>query len=229
VIRFTAARYDEIAKRIGYSFKDRALLRHALTHASSQRKHDHYERLEFLGDRVLGLVVAEYLFKTYPKHREGLMSARHSQLVRGDICAEAGKALALSDFIVIGQGGRNRGLSVNATIMGDVVEALIAAIYLDGGLETARHFILSNWHPFLTSRNTVEKDAKTFLQEWALGRSLPIPAYSVVSREGPEHAPIFVVAVQVAGRDSIQGKGKNKRVAEQDAAVRFLARENIRT
>ncbi len=229
MIRFTAARYDEIARRIGHSFKDRALLRHALTHASSQRKHDHYERLEFLGDRVLALVVAEYLFKTYPKHREGLMSARHSQLVRGYICAEAGSKLALSDFIMIGQGGRNKGLTVNATIMGDVVEALIAAIYLDGGLEAARQFVLRNWEPFLTSRTTVEKDAKTFLQEWALGKSLPIPAYSVVSREGPEHAPSFVVAVQVAGRDSIQGKGKNKRVAEQDAAAKFLARENIRT
>lgn len=227
--RFTAARYEEIAKRIGYSFKDRALLRHALTHASSQRKHDHYERLEFLGDRVLGLIVAEYLFRTYPKHREGLMSARHSQLVRGNICAEAGRTLALSDFILIGQGGRNKGLTVNATIMGDVVEALIAAIYLDGGLDAARQFILRNWNPFFISRTTAEKDAKTFLQEWALGRSLPIPAYSVVSREGPEHAPIFVVAVQVAGRDSIQGRGTNKRIAEQDAAGKFLARENIRT
>lgn len=229
VVRFTAARYEEIARRIGHSFKDRALLRHALTHASSQRKHDHYERLEFLGDRVLGLIVAEYLFKTYPKHREGLMSARHSQLVRGDICAEAGRTLALSDFIVIGQGGRNKGLSVNATIMGDVVEALIAAIYLDGGLEAARQFIFQNWRPFLDSSTTALKDAKTFLQEWALSRALPIPAYGVISREGPEHAPSFVVAVQVAGREPTHGKGGSKRMAEQDAAARFLARENIRT
>lgn len=229
MVRFTAARYEEIAKRLGYSFKDKALLRHALTHASSQRKHDDYQRLEFLGDRVLGLVVAEYLFKTYPKHREGHMSARHSQLVRGAICAEAGKTLSLTDFIVIGQGGRNKGLAVNAAIMGDVVEALMAAIYLDGGLEAARQFIIRNWQPFLTSRITVEKDAKTFLQEWALARSLPIPAYGVVSREGPEHAPDFVVEVQVRGREPTLGKGKNKRIAEQDAAIKFLARENIRT
>ncbi len=229
MIRFTAARYAEIAKRIGYSFKDKALLRHALTHASSQRKHDDYERLEFLGDRVLGLVIAEYLFRTYPRQREGQMSSRHSQLVRGEICAEAGKTLALTDFIIVGQSGRNKGLIVNTTIMGDVVEALIAAIYLDGGIDAARQFILYNWQIFLASRATIEKDAKTFLQEWALGGGLPIPAYSVVSREGPEHAPNFVVAVQIAGRESTQGKGKNKRVAEQDAAAKFLARENIRT
>lgn len=229
MVRFTAARYTEIAKRLGYSFKDKALLRHALTHASSKRKHDHYERLEFLGDRVLGLVIAEYLFKTHPGHREGYMSGRHSQLVRGETCAEAGRALALEEFIVVGQNERVKGLNLNVTVLGDVVEALIAGIYLDGGLEAARQFILYNWQPFLTSPAKVEKDAKTFLQEWALARALPIPAYGVISREGPEHAPSFVVAVEVKGREPTHGKGKNKRVAEQDAAVNFLARENIRT
>ena len=229
VVRFTAARYEEIARRIGYSFKDRALLRHALTHSSSKRKHDDYERLEFLGDRVLGLVIAEYLFKTFPAHREGLMSGRHSQLVRGEICAQAGRALALEDFIAVGQREMSKGLNLNTSVMGDVVEALIAGIYLDGGLEAARQFILQNWRPFLDSRAAAEKDAKTFLQEWALARALPIPAYGVISREGPEHAPSFVVAVQVAGREPTHGKGKNKRIAEQDAAAKFLARENIRT
>jgi ribonuclease-3 len=228
VIRFTAARYAEIAKRTGHSFKNRALLRHALTHASSKRKHDDYERLEFLGDRVLGLVIAEHLYKFYPAHREGRMSGRHSQLVRGDTCAEAGRALALADFIVVGQSERAKGLNLNTTVMGDVVEALIAAIYLDGGLEAARRFILDNWKPFLDSTVTVQKDPKTFLQEWALARALPIPAYGVVSREGPEHAPSFVVAVEIAGREPTQGRGKNKRLAEQDAAAKFLARENIR-
>ena len=229
MIRFTAARYEEIARRIGYSFRDKALLRHALTHASSRRKHDDYERLEFLGDRVLGLVVAEYLFKTHPGRREGYMSGRHSQLVRGETCAEAGRALGLEEFIVVGQNERVKGLNLNATVLGDVVEALIAGIYLDGGLEAARQFILRNWRPFMDSAGKVEKDPKTFLQEWALARALPIPSYSVISREGPEHAPSFVVAVQIAGREPTHGKGKNKRIAEQDAATKFLARENIRT
>ncbi len=229
MVRFTALRYDEIAKRIGYRFKDKALLRHALTHASTKRKHDDYQRLEFLGDRVLGLVMAEYLFKTYPSHREGRMSARHSQLVRGEICAEAAKMLALEDFIVVGHNEMTKGLNLNTTVLGDVMEALIGGVYLDGGLEAARQFILYTWQPFLNSSTTIEKDAKTFLQEWALARALPIPAYGVISREGPEHAPSFVVEVQVAGREVIHGKGRNKRIAEQDAAAKFLTRENIRT
>ncbi|MGH6854239.1 MAG: ribonuclease III [Aestuariivirga sp.] len=228
MIRFTAARYDEIAQRIGYCFKDKALLRHALTHASSKRKHGDYERLEFLGDRVLGLVIAEDLFRAYPGQREGHMSGRHSQLVRGDTCAQAGRALALEDFIVMGQHEMTKGLNLNATVLGDVMEALIAAIYLDGGIDAARAFILRNWRPFMDLPETMEKDAKTFLQEWALGRALPIPAYAILSREGPEHAPRFVVRVTVAGREPMQGTGTSKRLAEQDAAAKFLAREKIR-
>ena len=228
MVRFTAARYNEIAKRIDYDFKDKALLRHALTHASSKRKHDHYERLEFLGDRVLALVIAENLFRANPGQREGYMSNRHSQLVRGDTCARAGRSLKLEDFILMGHHEMNKGLNLNATVLGDVVEALIAAIYLDGGLDAARKFILRNWRPFLELPAMVHKDAKTFLQEWALARALPIPAYAMLSREGPEHAPNFVVKVTVRGREPTEGMGTSKRIAEQDAAAKFLARENIR-
>lgn len=228
VVRFSAARYDEIASRLAYQFKNRALLRHALTHASTKRKHGDYERLEFLGDRVLGLIVAEQLFKLHPTDHEGHMSGRHSALVRGETCAEVGRALALEDFIVTGHSERIKGLNLNATVLGDVVEALIGGIYLDGGLEAARGFILHNWQRFLESPAHSEKDAKTFLQEWALARALPIPVYSVVSRVGPEHAPVFEVVVAIKGRDPIQGSGKSKRLAEQDAAGRFLKRERIR-
>ena len=229
MIRFTAARYEQIAARIGYRFEDKALLRHALTHSSTKRKADDYERLEFLGDRVLGLVIAEELFRSHPGQREGHMSARHSQLVRGETCAEAGRALALEEFIVTGESERSKGLNLNATVLGDVVEALIAGIYLDGGLEAARQFILRNWQPFLTAASTIKKDAKTFLQEWALARALPIPAYCVVSREGPEHAPVFVVRVEIEGHGPAQGTGKNKRIAEQNAAAALLSQEKIRT
>jgi ribonuclease-3 len=228
VVRFTAVRFEEIAKRIGYRFEDKELLRHALTHSSTRRKQDHYERLEFLGDRVLGLVMAEHLYKLHPGEREGHMSALHSALVRGETCAEAGRALGIEDFIVMGQGEMNKRLNLNTTVLGDVVEALIAGIYLDGGLDAAKDFILRNWQSFISSPNTSEKDAKTFLQEWALARALPIPAYKVVSREGPEHAPVFVIQVKIEGREPMEGTGRNKRLAEQDAAAKFLKREKIR-
>lgn len=228
-VRFAAARYDEIAKRIGYEFKNRALLRHALTHSSTKRKRDDYERLEFLGDRVLGLVIAEQLFRSRPDDREGHMSARHSGLVRGDACAEVGRSLSIADFVVMGQNEMHKKMNLNTTVIGDVIEALIGGIYLDGGLEAVKSFVLRNWKPLLAAAATQEKDSKTFLQEWALARSLPIPVYTITKREGPEHAPVFEVAVEIKDREPMQGTGKSKRLAEMDAATNFLKRENIRS
>lgn len=228
-MRFTASVYSKIAERLGYGFKDRALLRHALTHASSRRKHDDYERLEFLGDRVLGLVIAEVLYRQFPKHREGDMSARHSALVRGEACAAAGRSLGLEEFIVMGQSERHKGMHLKPGVIGDVMEALIAAIYIDGGMEEARAFIQRNWDKLLADGAALtKKDAKTFLQEWVLARSMPIPNYRPVSRSGPEHAPEFVVAVEVQGKAPMEGTGPSKRLAEQDAANKFLQRELIR-
>ena len=228
MVRFTQAKYDAIKTRIGYVFKDRELLRLALTHASTKKKRGDYERLEFLGDRVLGLVIAEKLFRLDAKHGEGQMSAHHSALVRGDTCAQAGRLLGIEDFIVMGHSELTKGMNRSLTVIGDVMEALIAAIYLDGGIDAARDFILRNWKPFLGGKQLAQKDAKTFLQEWALGKGLPIPAYRMVSREGPEHAPIFVVEVRAGAGEPEQGSGKSKRLAEQAAAEAFLKRENIR-
>ncbi len=228
VVRFAAAKYDEIASRLSYDFKNRALLRHALTHSSTRAKRDDYERLEFLGDRVLGLVIAEQLFKARPDEREGHMSARHSGLVRGDACAEVARALVLADFVVMGKNELHKGMNLSATVLGDVMEALIGGIYLDGGLDAAKSFILRNWKPLLASQSGHEKDAKTFLQEWVLARSLPIPVYRIVKREGPEHAPVFEVSVEVKGREPMLGSGRSKRLAEQDAAGKFLKHEKIR-
>lgn len=229
MVRFTEVKYGKIAERIGYQFEDRGLLRHALTHASSRRKHDDYERLEFLGDRVLGLVIAEQLFTLNPDQREGDMSARHSALVRGETCAEAGRALGLEEFIVMGQSELAKGMNLKNGVIGDVMEALIAAIYLDGGLEAAKRFILHSWGRHIAGgKATIQKDAKTFLQEWVLARALSIPAYRIVSRSGPEHAPVFVVSVEVQGRQPMEGAGPSKRLAEQDAAEKFLKREKIR-
>ena len=229
LVRFTQTRYDAIAERIGYAFKDKTLLRSALTHASSKRKIGNYERLEFLGDRVLGLVIAEELFRLNPGQREGDMSARHSALVRGETCAEAGRLLHLEQFIVMGDSEAAKNLHLNTSIIGDAVEALIAALYLDCGLEAARRFILHNWERFIAEGKVIRKDAKTFLQEWALARALPIPEYRIMSREGPEHAPSFAVEVEVRGSRPVGGFGPSKRLAEQAAAETFLKRENIRS
>jgi ribonuclease III len=230
LVRFTQARYDAIHARIGYTFTNRELLRSALTHASTKNKkrRDNYERLEFLGDRVLGLVMAEKLFQLDARHREGQMSARHSSLVRGDTCAEVGRSLCIEEFIVMGPGELSKGLNRSLTVVGDVIEALIAAIYLDGGFDAARGFILRNWETFLHGKQLSDKDAKTFLQEWALARGLAIPAYAMVSREGPEHEPTFHIEVVVEEREPVRGSGKSKRMAEQAAAEAFLRRENIR-
>ncbi len=228
MVRFTQAQYDEIALRLEYQFKDKSLLRHALTHSSTTRKQDDYQRLEFLGDRVLALVIAEALYLENPSRREGDMANLHSNLVRGEICSDVGKQLLLSDFIVVGQSEHKKGVNLNTSVVGDVVEAVIGAIYLDGGLEKARAFVLRNWARHIAERKTVKKDAKTYLQEWALARGLPIPEYRMLKREGLEHTPVFTVEVAIKGKASIQGEGRSKRLAEMDAAHHFLTREEIR-
>lgn len=221
-------RLDDFAERLGYRFTDPALLVSALSHASLQQKHGDYERLEFLGDRVLGLVIADHLFRSYPDFKEGELSGRHSPLVRAETCASAAEGIGLQEVILLGVGERAKGLNLNRTVMGDAMEALIAAIYLDGGLEAARRVVLSLWKPFFDNQALAEKDAKTYLQEWALARALPIPVYRIVKREGPDHEPVFIVEVEVKGRPAAQGTAGAKRAAEIDAAHQFLRREGIR-
>jgi ribonuclease III len=228
LVRFTQALYDQIAERLAFTFKDRALLRHALTHSSSKQKQDDYQRLEFLGDRVLALVIAEELFRLNPEHREGDMANLHSNLVRGEICAEVGKDLGISDFIIVGHSEQRKGVNLNSSVVGDVVEAIIGGIYLDGGLPAAKDFVLQNWARHLAERKSVSKDAKTFLQEWALARSLPIPDYKVLKREGLEHSPIFTVSLSVKGKEPVEGVGPSKRLAEMQAARNFLKHWEIR-
>ncbi len=228
MVRFTQAQYEEIASRLDYRFKDKALLRHALTHSSTSKKQDDYQRLEFLGDRVLALVIAEELYRENPSRREGDMANLHSNLVRGEICGEVGKQILISDFIIVGHSEHKKGVNLNTSVVGDVVEAIIGGIYLDGGLETARAFVLRNWAQHIAERKTVKKDAKTCLQEWALARGLPIPEYKILKREGLEHSPVFTVEVAIKGKAAIQGEGRSKRLAEMDAAHQFLTREEIR-
>lgn len=229
MVRFSAKDYDALAERFGYTFKDRTLLRRALTHSSSAQKSEDYQRLEFLGDRVLALVVAEELYRQNPSHREGQMANIHSNLVRGGVCGEVGRKLGLSDFIAVGPSEKKKGVNLNPTVIGDVVEALIGGIYLDGGLEAAQQFVLAHWAKRLAEGKQVNKDPKTFLQEWSLARGLPIPGYAVLKREGLEHSPVFTVELQVKDRASIVGSGPSKRLAEMAAAESFLKREGIRS
>jgi ribonuclease-3 len=228
VVRFTEAKYQQIADRLGYEFKDRALLRLALTHASVGRANRDYERLEFLGDRVLGLIIAEKLYLDNPAHQEGHMASRHSALVRGDLCAEIARIIGLQDFIQLGRKESELGVHLSSSVLGDAMEAVIAAIYLDGGLDAARHFVLRFWETSIANKKAFRKDAKTYLQEWALAQGHPIPAYTVKGREGPDHAPVFVIEVAVGGHAPAAGEGVNKRLAEQAAAEAFLGRENLR-
>ena len=225
---FSPSRFEDVSTQIGYRFSDRALLVQALTHGSTQKHKGDYQRLEFLGDRVLGLIIAERLFADYPTHGEGELTAIHSGLVRGESCATAGDTIGLSDLVITGAGERAKGMNLNRTVLGDVMEALVAAIYLDGGMDQARAFVLKAWDGLLKHPSLAVKDPKTFLQEWALGRALPIPAYRIVSREGPEHEPVFVVSVELKGREPALGTAKAKRAAEMDAAENFLKREGIR-
>ena len=228
MVRFSQTRHVDIVTRLGYRFRDKALLRHALTHSSTNRKHDDYQRLEFLGDRVLALVIAEELFRLNPAHREGHMANLHSNLVRGETCGEVGKQLGLSEFIVVGHSEHKKGVNLIRSVVGDVVEALIGGIYLDGGLVEAKAFILRNWSKHIAENRSVSKDPKTFLQEWSLARGLPIPDYKILKREGLEHSPLFTVELNVKGMDAVQGMGPSKRLAEMAAAECFLKREDIR-
>jgi ribonuclease-3 len=226
--RLSAKHFDDVTSRIGYRFQDEDLLVEALTHGSTEKHKGDYQRLEFLGDRVLGLVIAEHLYRAHSAHGEGELTAMHSGLVRREGCAAAGDTIGLADFVILGTGERAKGMNLNRTVLGDVMEALVAAIYLDGGMEQAQAFVLRAWDGLLRQPAMAAKDPKTFLQEWALARALPIPAYAIVSREGPDHDPVFVVAVEVKGREPAQGTAGAKRAAEMDAAANFLKREGIR-
>lgn len=226
--RLSPERVAEISRQIGYRFLDETLLLEALTHGSTQKHKGDYQRLEFLGDRVLGLIVADMLFRSHSSLSEGELTSRHSALVRSEACAAAGDTIDISNLIIVGAGERAKGMNRNRALLGDVMEALVAAVYLDGGLEQARAFVLKAWDEQFRKPAVAEKDAKTFLQEWALARALPIPIYKIVSREGPEHEPVFVVSVEVKDRELALGTAKSKQAAEKNAADVFLKREGIR-
>jgi ribonuclease III len=218
-----------LEERLGHRFSNRELLNLALSHASIGAASN--ERLEFLGDRVLGLIVAERLHADYPGEAEGGLAVRLNALVRREACAKVGEAVGLAHYLIMassesGSGGRRKG-----AILAGACEAVIAAVYLDGGLDAARRFVLRYWQELFGSLKAELRDAKTALQEWAQDGARAQkaqPLYAVKQRFGPDHAPVFTVEVRIPGEESEQGEGSTKRDAEQDAARRMLLRLGLR-
>lgn len=216
------------AARIGHTFARPELLLRALTHASiaTPTRPDN-QRLEFLGDRVLGLAIAEMLYASFPGNLEGELSQRHTALVRNETCVEVAQLLELGPHLRLAPGERNAGGERNPSILGDACEAVMGAMFLDGGYEAARQMIERYWRPLMTATARAPRDAKALLQEWALGRGLPVPSYREVGRSGPDHKPEFRVSIELPGIEPAEGIGPSKREAERAAASSMLAREGI--
>lgn len=224
----SAADRTRLEALIGHEFAGKERLDRALTHASARtHKGANYERLEFLGDRVLGLCIAELLFRTFGTAGEGELSVRLNQLVSAETCAEVADELGLHLFVRTGADVKKLTGKRMMNVRADVVESLIAALYLDGGLEVARRFILKYWEKRATRADGAKRDAKTELQEWAHAKFGVTPQYRVEERTGPDHDPRFTVTVEVVGVKPETGVERSKRAAEQVAAAKMLEREGI--
>jgi ribonuclease-3 len=226
-----ARKFKELETRVGYQFKSRDLLKKALTHASvrqaSSKRRDN-ERLEFLGDRVLGLVIAELLCEIYPTANEGDLAKLYNRLVRGGTCAAIARELNLGPFLVLSEAEAESGGREKETILADACEALLGAIFLEAGYETAQKVVRMLWGSRVGASSPADAaDAKSLLQEWAQGQGLDLPAYVEIDRQGPDHAPRFTAEVRIRGRKPARGEGASKRAAEQAAATALLAREGM--
>ena len=216
-------RLSDLESRIGYTFGDKSLLELALTHNSLSRD-DNYERLEFFGDRILGVCVCDMLYSTFGDAQAGELSRRLNSLVSNKACSGIADEIGLRDYVrteikktKVGWDG----------ILGDAMESLIAAIYLDGGLDSARDFVVRHWTDHLNDPYSDRRDPKTELQEWSHKGGHTLPVYRVADHSGPDHAPLFVVGVFIEGFDEALGESSTKREAEQFAARAFLVREGV--
>jgi ribonuclease III len=215
----------ELEARLGYRFRDPDLATLALTHLSAQVAGGRsYQRLEFLGDRVLGVVVADQLYHSFPHASEGELSMRLAKLVRWETCAAIAAEWDVGPHVVLGVGEARGGGRKKAAILSDVCESVIGAVYVDGGFEAARELIVRSWGDRLTADAEPARDAKTALQEWAQARALAAPRYEEAARSGPAHAPLFIMRVELPGYAPETGEASSKRVAEQAAAQAFLDR-----
>ncbi len=227
------ARQEAVAalrERLGHDFRDPELLDRALTHSSAGdgRKIKDNERLEFLGDRVLGLLAAERLTERYPNAKEGELSPRLHILVNRDACARVARQIGVGPALRLSPGETRTGGRDKDTVLGDAMEALVAAVYLDGGLEAARSLFDRLWADALARVDDPRaRDVKSALQAWAQGQGRPLPVYTVVSRDGPDHAPRFTVQVTVEGAEPVLAEGRSRQDAEKAAATALLRREGL--
>lgn len=221
-----------LQSKLGYDFEDLSLLQLALTHASiaspmNDGLHSN-ERLEFLGDRVLGLAIADMLYRVFPDEDEGAMARRHAALVGRDALAIVAQSLDLGEYIRMSQGELDTGGSRNVALLSNTCEAIIGAIYVDAGFGAAARFVRRSLRPLLDRQTAPPVDAKTQLQEWAQGRGLQPPEYREIARHGPPHAPIFSVEVSLQGMPPLTATGPSKKVAERAAAESLLTRIRAR-
>jgi ribonuclease-3 len=225
-------KYKELEKAVGHRFKNQGLLEIALTHASmrgGKRAYSDNERLEFIGDRVLGLAIAELLSEQFPDASEGELARRYNRLVRGETCAKIARALSLGKHLILSESEAGSGGRAKNTILADGMEALLGAIFLDAGFDTARTAVRRLWtSPSEELQTTARPDAKSALQEWAQGQGLALPQYVEIARKGPDHAPRFTSEVRISGKPPARGEGASKRAAEQAAAKALLEQEGVR-
>jgi ribonuclease-3 len=211
-----------LQKKIGYSFNNIERLAKSLTHSSVGTDRN-YERLEFLGDRVLGLVMARILFEEFPNENEGDLAKRHAALVQGKTVAQVAKQIDLGAAMILSDSERAAGGADNENILADGMEGLLGALYMDGGLDVCDKIIKELWGDRVLTVKRPPQDPKTALQEWAQARALPLPTYSLSAREGPDHAPTFEIEVFVEGYPAWRAKGTSRRKAEKLAAGMLLA------
>ena len=212
-----------VRAKLGHEPKDLSLFELALTHSSAARApRDHYERLEFLGDRVLGMVIAKALYDRYPNEPEGFLSRRYNVLVARETCAENAREIGIPEKVRLGKQARSDGASQSDNVVGDVMEALIGALLIDGGMEAAQRFILTLWEPDLQSQGRAPHHPKSALQELAAAKECRPPVYEVVARTGAHHAPRFTIRVSVPGLGEATAEGASKQEAETEAASALL-------
>jgi ribonuclease-3 len=213
------------AQRLGHDFSDPALLVEAVTHGSAAgTARPNNQRLEFLGDRVLGLVLAEALLEADPHAAEGRLAPRFNALVRKETCAEVARTLDLGAVLKLGRSETMSGGRRKEALLGDAMEAVIAAVYRDAGFQAARHVILTHWAPRIATVDEDARDPKTALQEWAQARGQTPPTYAEIARDGPDHAPIFTIEARLDDGTTAQAQAPSKRAAEQAAARQLLER-----
>lgn len=211
---------DWLSGLIGYTPTDFSLYARALTHGSTGKPD--YQRLEFLGDRVLGLVIAEMLFERYPDEAEGRLSHRLNSLVAGSTCAQIARAVGVQSHVTLGKQARDDGTQESDNVLGDVIEAIIGALFLNEGIEAARDFIITYWAPQIEAATGAPKHPKSTLQEWCAANRRKTPEYEVTKKEGPPHAMRFEVTVSVKGYDPVTASANSKQAAETAAALTFL-------